>query len=131
MRLLDLSAGELRYQGRDIGSLGNRAVRPLRRGPQMVFQDPVSSLNPRRGIGGSIAEPLRAAGPPSDRAVVQRVKELLGRVGLDPGQYHRYPHEFSGARRQRVGVARASAPRPRGPDWPKPAREVSGSSAAV
>jgi peptide/nickel transport system ATP-binding protein len=113
VRLLDPSAGQIRYRGREIGGLGEKALRPLRRELQMVFQDPVSSLNPRRSIGESIADPLRAAGELTDKAVVSRVKELLERVGLDPEWYHRYPHEFSGGQRQRVGIARALAPAPK------------------
>ncbi|MDJ0343876.1 ABC transporter ATP-binding protein [Streptomyces sp. H10-C2] len=113
VRLLDPTAGELRYGGRDIGSLSDKALRPLRRELQMVFQDPVSSLNPRRSIGESIADPLRAAGELSDKAVIERVRELLERVGLEPDWYHRYPHEFSGGQRQRVGIARALAPSPK------------------
>ncbi|WKX72454.1 ABC transporter ATP-binding protein [Streptomyces sp. XD-27] len=113
VRLLEPSAGELRYQGRDIGALPERALRPFRSELQMVFQDPVSSLNPRRGIGESIADPLRAAGRLDDARIVARVRELLERVGLDPDWYHRYPHEFSGGQRQRVGIARALAPEPR------------------
>ncbi|MFI0737007.1 dipeptide ABC transporter ATP-binding protein [Streptomyces sp. NPDC021100] len=113
VRLLTPTAGEIRYQGRDIGRLGERALRPFRSELQMVFQDPVSSLNPRRGIGESIADPLRAAGRLTDARIVARVRDLLDRVGLDPDAYHRYPHEFSGGQRQRVGIARALAPEPR------------------
>ncbi|KWT59601.1 ABC transporter ATP-binding protein [Streptomyces albus subsp. albus] len=113
VRLLDPTAGTLRYRGHDIGALTDRQLRPLRSELQMVFQDPVSSLNPRRSIGESVADPLRAAGDRDDARVVRRARELLERVGLDPAWYHRYPHEFSGGQRQRVGIARALAPGPR------------------
>ncbi|MGQ4510775.1 dipeptide ABC transporter ATP-binding protein [Streptomyces sp. DW26H14] len=113
VRLLEPSGGSLRYEGQEIGHLSERRLRPLRRELQMVFQDPVSSLNPRRSIGESIADPLRSAGGLDDRTVRARVRELLDRVGLDPAWYDRYPHEFSGGQRQRVGIARALAPRPK------------------
>ncbi|MGW1769319.1 ATP-binding cassette domain-containing protein, partial [Streptomyces sp. NPDC002073] len=103
--LLDPSTGLIRHAGREV-----RGVAP---GAQMVFQDPVSSLNPRRSIGESIADPLRAAGERDEAAVRARVGDLLTRVGLDAAHYDRYPHEFSGGQRQRVGIARALAPRPR------------------
>ncbi|WP_326694064.1 ABC transporter ATP-binding protein [Streptomyces sp. NBC_01766] len=79
---------------------------------QMVFQDPVSSLNPRRSVGESVADPLRARGERDGAAIRARVRDLLERVGLDPAQYDRYPHEFSGGQRQRVGIARALAAEP-------------------
>lgn len=79
---------------------------------QMVFQDPVSSLNPRRSVGESVADPLRARGERDESAIRARVRDLLLRVGLDPEQYDRYPHEFSGGQRQRVGIARALAAEP-------------------
>ncbi|AIA05783.1 dipeptide ABC transporter ATP-binding protein [Streptomyces noursei] len=113
VRLMEPTAGSLRYRGREIGRLGERQLRPLRAEVQMVFQDPSSSLNPRRTIGESVADPLRAAGESDDRRAVRRARELLDRVGLDPDWYHRYPHEFSGGQRQRVGIARALAPAPR------------------
>ncbi|MFI6049403.1 dipeptide ABC transporter ATP-binding protein [Streptomyces violascens] len=79
---------------------------------QMVFQDPVSSLNPRRSIGESVADPLRARGERDDSRIRARVGELLHKVGLDPDRYDSYPHEFSGGQRQRVGIARALAAEP-------------------
>ncbi|WKX06205.2 ABC transporter ATP-binding protein [Streptomyces sp. NL15-2K] len=104
VRLLEPSAGSVRYRGRELTG--------IRSDLQMVFQDPVSSLNPRRSIGESIADPLRAAGTLTDAEITRRARELLERVGLDPRWYHRYPHEFSGGQRQRVGIARALAPGP-------------------
>ncbi|WP_432431144.1 ATP-binding cassette domain-containing protein [Streptomyces hygroscopicus] len=105
VRLLEPSGGSIRYQGRELTG--------VHREPQMVFQDPVSSLNPRRSIGESVADPLRAAGALTDAEVRRRARAALERVGLDPGWYHRYPHEFSGGQRQRVGIARALVPEPR------------------
>ncbi|MFJ6756505.1 dipeptide ABC transporter ATP-binding protein [Streptomyces sp. NPDC091273] len=103
--LLEPTSGQIRRDGVEAGGIAD--------GVQMVFQDPVSSLNPRRSVGESIADPLRAAGERDEAAVRARVGELLLRVGLEPGHYDRYPHEFSGGQRQRVGIARALAPRPR------------------
>ncbi|MFF4454586.1 dipeptide ABC transporter ATP-binding protein [Streptomyces goshikiensis] len=103
--LLEPSSGQVRHAG--------AAARGIPDGVQMVFQDPVSSLNPRRSVGESIADPLRAAGERDEAAIRARVGALLERVGLEPGHYDRYPHEFSGGQRQRVGIARALAPRPR------------------
>ncbi|GGX43063.1 dipeptide ABC transporter ATP-binding protein [Streptomyces fructofermentans] len=105
VRLLEPSGGSVRHQGRELTG--------IRSDLQMVFQDPVSSLNPRRSVGESVADPLRAAGALTDAEITRRVRELLERVGLDPRWYHRYPHEFSGGQRQRVGIARALAPGPR------------------
>ncbi|GAA2515325.1 ABC transporter ATP-binding protein [Streptomyces longisporus] len=103
--LLEPTAGEVRYEGHARVGV-NPAV-------QMVFQDPVSSLNPRRSVGESIADPLRARGERDERGIRQRVTELLERVGLEGAHYDRYPHEFSGGQRQRVGIARALAADPR------------------
>ncbi|MFF4358350.1 dipeptide ABC transporter ATP-binding protein [Streptomyces sp. NPDC001604] len=103
--LLEPTAGEVRYEGHARVGV-NPAV-------QMVFQDPVSSLNPRRSVGESIADPLRARGERNEKAIRDRVTELLERVGLEGTHYDRYPHEFSGGQRQRVGIARALAADPR------------------
>ncbi|MFF7437488.1 dipeptide ABC transporter ATP-binding protein [Streptomyces sp. NPDC008122] len=113
VRLLDPTGGELRYRGEEIGGLPDKRLRPYRRELQMVFQDPVSSLNPRRSVGESIADPLRVAGERDETRIRGRVRELLDRVGLDPDRYGAYPHEFSGGQRQRVGIARALAAEPR------------------
>ncbi|MFF2365687.1 dipeptide ABC transporter ATP-binding protein [Streptomyces sp. NPDC058122] len=102
--LLEPTAGVVRHEGRE-----QSGVRPS---VQMVFQDPVSSLNPRRSVGESIADPLRARGDRDEGRVRGRVRELLERVGLDGSHYDRYPHEFSGGQRQRVGIARALAAEP-------------------
>ncbi len=104
--LLEPSAGKLRHEG--VERPGGRVDPAV----QMVFQDPVASLNPRRSIGESVADPLRARGA-SDTFVRGRVRELLERVGLEPAHYDRYPHQFSGGQRQRVGIARALAAEPR------------------
>ncbi|MGV9322988.1 dipeptide ABC transporter ATP-binding protein [Streptomyces sp. NPDC003660] len=103
--LLEPSSGTIRYEGR-----AHRGVDPA---VQMVFQDPASSLNPRRTVGDSIADPLRAKGELDDKAVRERVTGLLERVGLEAAHHDRYPHEFSGGQRQRVGIARALAADPR------------------
>ncbi|MET9923674.1 MULTISPECIES: ABC transporter ATP-binding protein [unclassified Streptomyces] len=113
VRLLDPTAGRLRYGGTEIGSLSEKELRPFRRELQMVFQDPVASLNPRRSVGESVADPLRAAGERDEGRVRDRVGALLERVGLDPAHFERYPHEFSGGQRQRIGIARALAADPK------------------
>ncbi|MEW2162417.1 ABC transporter ATP-binding protein [Streptomyces sp. NPDC007084] len=103
--LLEPTSGTVRFEGRE-----QSGVRPS---VQMVFQDPVSSLNPRRSVGESIADPLRARGERDEGRIRGRVRELLERVGLEAAHYDRYPHEFSGGQRQRVGIARALAAEPR------------------
>ena len=112
LRLTAPSAGEIRFLGQDITHLPERALRPLRRHLQAVFQDPISSLNPRMRVRDIIAEPLVNLGMPgADRRA--RVAELLELVGLPADAAGRYPHAFSGGQRQRIAIARALAVSPK------------------
>jgi oligopeptide/dipeptide ABC transporter ATP-binding protein len=113
VRLLEPTAGDIVFEGRSIGKLGARALRPLRREMQMVFQDPYASLNPRKRVGSIIGDPMKIHGVGDRAGRRQRVQELLETVGLSPEHYNRFPHEFSGGQRQRIGVARALALRPK------------------
>jgi oligopeptide transport system ATP-binding protein len=113
LRLQDLTSGTITLEGRDISRLGRRALRPLRREMQMIFQDPYASLNPRKRVGTIIADPLRIHRQGDARQIRERVRELLELVGLSPEHVNRYPHEFSGGQRQRIGVARALALHPK------------------
>ena len=108
LRLLPAARGAVVWRGVDLASCRGAALRPLRRDLQIVFQDPLASLNPRMTIGESIAEPLRIyAATLSARERKRRVAAMLERVGLAAGMIGRYPHEFSGGQCQRVGIARA------------------------
>ncbi|WP_370369226.1 ABC transporter ATP-binding protein [Catenulispora sp. GP43] len=111
-RLLEPTAGAVRYAGQDITHADRRELAPLRGKIQMVFQDPYASLNPRHTVGDIIAAPLESLRIGSKISRRTRVAELLETVGLDPAHVHRYPHEFSGGQRQRIGVARALATEP-------------------
>jgi peptide/nickel transport system ATP-binding protein len=113
LQLIEPTSGSVRFEGREIAGLSRRAMRPLRREMQMVFQDPYASLNPRKRIGRIVAEPLRLQGEARGGELRGRVLELLGRVGLGAEHYDRFPHEFSGGQRQRIGIARALALRPK------------------
>ncbi|MBZ9739484.1 MULTISPECIES: ATP-binding cassette domain-containing protein [unclassified Mesorhizobium] len=111
VRLLEPSAGEIRFEGRDITHLPEAGLRPLRRDLQMIFQDPMSSLNPRRTIASIIAAPLKQNGLGDN--LKARVAEALQRVGLPQSFASRYRHQLSGGQRQRVGIARALALSPK------------------
>ncbi|MFE0013244.1 ATP-binding cassette domain-containing protein [Mesorhizobium sp. NPDC059054] len=106
VRLAEPSGGQMLFDGHDIAHLSDAAMRPLRPRIQMIFQDPLSSLNPRLTVGRTVAAPLNA------RANDPRVGEVLEHVGLPANFARRYPHELSGGQRQRVGIARAIAMRP-------------------
>jgi oligopeptide/dipeptide ABC transporter ATP-binding protein len=113
LRLVEPTGGRVLFDGQDVTTLSRRDLRSLRRRMAMVFQDPFASLNPRRSIGDSVAEPLEIHGLHTGRqAREQRVGEVLELVGLNPDYRNRYPHEFSGGQRQRVGIARALASEP-------------------
>jgi oligopeptide/dipeptide ABC transporter ATP-binding protein len=116
-RLVDATDGTIRFRGDDITTAGRRALQPVRRELQMVFQDPQASLNPRKRVGQIVGAPLRLQGRgnggESGDDVSARVRELLERVGLHPEHVGRFPHEFSGGQRQRIGIARALATDPR------------------
>lgn len=109
LRLIPVTSGAVRYKGQDFFAYKGEELRRLRRHMQIIFQDPVGSLNPRMTVGNIIGEPIQvhgiAKGPEKD----ERVTSLLSRVGLDPSHAARYPHEFSGGQRQRIGIARALA----------------------
>ena len=117
LRAITPTAGEIRFrtdQGQvvDVATLPKRRLRPLRREMQMIFQDPFSSLNPRKTLHDIVGEPLLVNGVGSRRERSDRVAELLRLVGLRPEYMQRFPHAFSGGQRQRIGIARALALNP-------------------
>lgn len=112
LRLLEPTEGSIRFEGEEIAALPDRALRPLRRKMQMIFQDPYASLNPRMRIADIVGEPLRIHRLAAGAALEERVVALLEQVGLGRDDLAHYPHEFSGGQRQRVGIARALAVSP-------------------
>ncbi|MWK39289.1 dipeptide ABC transporter ATP-binding protein [Actinomadura sp. J1-007] len=113
MRLLAPSFGKITFEGNDITSMSQGRLRPLRRDLQMIFQDPYSSLNPRKTVGAIVGAPFRLQSIETENGVKKAVQEILEMVGLNPEHYNRYPHEFSGGQRQRIGIARTLALKPK------------------
>ncbi len=113
LRLLEPTRGTITLDGQDISHAPARSLRPLRRHMQAVFQDPFASLNPRRTVGQSVAEPIENFGLASGGRLRTEVEQLFERVGLRSDQVDRYPHEFSGGQRQRIGIARALGTKPK------------------
>ena len=112
LRLIPATAGTVRFDGQDVFAAHGSALKQLRRRMQIIFQDPVGSLNPRMTVGRIIGEPIAVHQLAKGAALRSRVAELLERVGLSPDYAMRYPHEFSGGQRQRIGIARALALQP-------------------
>jgi peptide/nickel transport system ATP-binding protein len=112
-RLLPVTEGTIEFDGQDITNLKGNQLRQLRREIQMIFQDPYSSLNPRKRVGAIIGDPFEIHGLADGKELKKRVQELMEVVGLNPEHYNRFPAEFSGGQRQRIGVARAIALRPK------------------
>jgi len=113
LRLVEPTSGEISFEGRDVRAMGTKELRALRREWQIIFQDPVSSLNPRMTIGAIIREGLTIHKLAEGAAADSRVSRLLQEVGLRPEYSNRYPHEFSGGQRQRIGIARALSVEPK------------------
>jgi oligopeptide/dipeptide ABC transporter ATP-binding protein len=113
-RLLEPTDGSIVYRGEDIAHSSRAELKPLRRDMQIIFQDPYSSLNPRKTVGSIIGEPFIIHRLEKDEGKRKKlVQELMDTVGLNPEHYNRFPHEFSGGQRQRIGVARAIALKPK------------------
>ena len=107
MRLTKPTAGKVFFQGKDVAEMSKHEIKDMRREMQFIFQDPYASLNPRMTIGEIVSEPMTIHGVGTKEERIERVRELLDVVGLNPEHINRYPHEFSGGQRQRVGIARA------------------------
>ncbi len=107
LRLHEKTEGEVLYGGRDLFSLDHREMVDLRKSIQMVFQDPFSSLNPRKKVGSLISQPLRIHKAGSPAEIEEKVESIMEEVGINPMYKNRFPHQFSGGQRQRIGIARA------------------------
>ncbi len=113
MHLDPATSGKVYFEGKDISKMSGKELKAMRREMQFIFQDPYASLNPRMTIGEIIAEPMVIHGVGTKEERIERVRELLDVVGLNPEHINRYPHEFSGGQRQRVGIARSFILRPK------------------
>jgi peptide/nickel transport system ATP-binding protein len=113
LMLVRPTGGQIVIDGQEITHLSSKALMPMRRKAQMIFQDPYNALNPRHTVGGIIGAPYRIQGIEPPGGVRAAVQALMERVGLNPEHYNRYPNEFSGGQRQRIGIARAIALRPK------------------
>ena len=113
MRLEEPTGGSIRFMGEEVPTRTGKTLKEYRRKVQMIFQDPYSSLNPRKTAGGIIGEPLLIHHPERRKEIKQKTIDLMAVVGLDEEQLTRYPHEFSGGQRQRIGIARALILNPR------------------
>lgn len=107
IKLIDIAKGEVIYKNENILNYSDKEMREIRKDIQIIFQDPYSSLNPRKSVGQTISEVLKITGGLEKDKIASRVKKILGDVGLSSAYYDRYPHEFSGGQRQRIAIARA------------------------
>jgi peptide/nickel transport system ATP-binding protein/oligopeptide transport system ATP-binding protein len=113
LRLIEPTAGQMFFEGRELTKLSRDELKPLRREMQLIFQDPFSSLDPRAKIADSVGEALRVHGTKDAKERRRQVREVMRLVGLSEDHMRRYPHEFSGGQRQRIGIARALILRPK------------------